>query len=80
MLSTIPSVLLGLYILVAVDAFSGTQHRQTPEVTPPTSDEFSLQMSVNGIYYSLTAVSNGTGDLVLQGGDLGDYPGTPGTL
>ncbi|ROV88412.1 hypothetical protein VSDG_09222 [Cytospora chrysosperma] len=34
-------------------------------------------MSVNNIYVSLTAVANGTGDLVLQGGDPGVYPGTP---
>lgn len=78
MFSIILSVFLGL--LVVVNAFPALQHKQTRGVTPPTSDEFSLQMSVDGKYVSLTAVSNGTGDLVLQGGDVSVYPGTPGTL
>ncbi|ROV98676.1 hypothetical protein VMCG_06759 [Cytospora schulzeri] len=75
MSSKIISLLLGLS--AAATAFPTVQHRQTPGVTPPTSDEFSLEMAVNGVYVSLTAVSNGTGDLILQGGNVSVYPGTP---
>ncbi|KUI54230.1 hypothetical protein VP1G_01606 [Cytospora mali] len=75
MLSNLLPLILGLS--AAVNAFPTLLQRQTPEVTPPKDEEFSLAMSVNGTYVSLTAVSNGTGDLVLQSGRLSVYPGTP---
>ena len=50
--------------------------RQTP---PPKSTEFSLTMVVGGTNVSLTAVSNGTDDLVLQAEKLSVFPGTLGT-
>lgn len=78
-ITAIVSVLL-LGIRLAVNAFPTVQLRQSAPagITPPTLEEFSLQMSVDGAYVSLNAVSNGTGDLVLQGGDMSIYPGSPG--
>ncbi|KAK4499825.1 hypothetical protein PRZ48_008011 [Zasmidium cellare] len=47
--------------------------------TPPKDQEFGLAMKVDGSLVSLNAVSNGsTGGLVLQGGRLSVFPGTPG--
>lgn len=58
-------------------AASDLIHRQ-PD-SPSRSDEFTLAMSVNGTYVALSAVSNGTEDMVLMAQLVGHSPGTPST-
>lgn len=59
-------------------ARSGAAKCGPHSTTVSQSDEFTLAMTVNGSLVSLTAVSNGTTELVLQSGDPSVALGSPG--
>ncbi|CAK3849142.1 Hypothetical predicted protein [Lecanosticta acicola] len=73
------------YLPLALAAFASAlpapQSGSTVGAQPDKSSEFSLAMTVDGSFVSLTAVSNGTsGSKVLQAGRLSVYPGSPAYL
>lgn len=52
-------------------------HLASRDVTPPKDQEFSLAMTIDGTYVSLTATYLGENNIILQAGRLSAYPGTP---
>lgn len=73
------SVLVGL--MGAVSAAPASRHLgsslQPRTASSLQSEEFTLAMTVNSTYLSLTAVSNGTDILILQADALSASPGSP---
>lgn len=49
-----------------------------PPCVESAEEEFTLAITVNSTYVSLTAVDNGTDLLVLRADEQSVYPGTPG--
>lgn len=73
---TVLPALLGLTTSVTAAVLPECEHARRSTTSQPEGQEFTLFMEVNDTWLPLTAINNGTADLVLQAGQPDIDPGT----